>query len=65
MRPLNDFRDDREVKKEQFGKAVEAYRSRSITPCNEDFIIFDDRQKVVDMWREMGLTCCQVAKGDF
>ena len=25
----------------------------------------DDRQKVVDMWRDEGLTCFQVAKGDF
>lgn len=27
--------------------------------------ILDDRQKVVDMWREMGFTCLQVAPGDF
>ena len=27
--------------------------------------IFDDRQKVVDMWREMGITCFQVAPGNF
>jgi hypothetical protein len=27
--------------------------------------VFDDRQKVVDMWRELGLTCFQVAPGDF
>ncbi len=25
----------------------------------------DDRQKVVDMWRDNGLTCFQVAPGDF
>ena len=25
----------------------------------------DDRQKVVDMWRDEGLTCFQVAPGDF
>ena len=25
----------------------------------------DDRQKVVDMWRDLGLTCFQVAPGDF
>ena len=28
-------------------------------------MVFDDRQKVVDMWREIGLTCMQVAPGDF
>ena len=29
------------------------------------FITVDDRQKVVDMWRAEGLTCFQVAPGDF
>ena len=29
------------------------------------FCVADDRQKVVDMWREIGLTCFQVAPGDF
>ena len=27
--------------------------------------VFDDRQKVVDMWRSHGLVCFQVAPGDF
>tara|TARA_B100000073_G_scaffold136724_1_gene112236 strand:- start:81 stop:578 length:498 start_codon:yes stop_codon:yes gene_type:complete len=27
--------------------------------------VFDDRQKVVDMWRKNGLTCMQVAPGNF
>lgn len=27
--------------------------------------VFDDRQSVVDMWRRNGVTCCQVAPGDF
>ena len=27
--------------------------------------IFDDRQKVVDMWRDNGLSCFQVAPGNF
>jgi hypothetical protein len=25
----------------------------------------DDRQRVVDMWRSNGLTCLQVAEGNF
>ena len=29
------------------------------------FAVFDDRQQVVDMWRDNGLTCFQVADGDF
>ena len=29
------------------------------------FMVVDDRQKVVDMWRSLGLTCLQVAEGNF
>ena len=29
------------------------------------FAVFDDRNQVVDMWRSNGLTCFQVADGDF
>ena len=29
------------------------------------FAVFDDRQQVVDMWRDNGLTVFQVAQGDF
>ena len=29
------------------------------------FLVVDDRQKVVDMWRSLGLTVFQVAEGDF
>ena len=41
-----------------------------IHPDNMDWkdnveCVFDDRQKVVDMWREIGLTCMQVAPGNF
>lgn len=28
-------------------------------------LVFDDRQRVVDMWRDRGLICAQVAKGDY
>ena len=28
-------------------------------------MVFDDRNQVVDMWRKSGLTCFQVADGDF
>ena len=27
--------------------------------------VLDDRNQVVKMWRENGLTCLQVAEGDF
>ena len=29
------------------------------------FMVFDDRQQVVDMWRDNGITCFLVADGDF
>ena len=32
---------------------------------NDVLCVYDDRQKVVDMWREEGLVCCQVAPGNF
>ena len=28
-------------------------------------LVFDDRNKVVDMWRNRGTTVVQVAEGDF
>jgi hypothetical protein len=32
---------------------------------NDVFLVVDDRQKVVDMWRGLGLNTFQVAPGDF
>ena len=32
---------------------------------NDIFMVVDDRQKVVDMWRNLGLTVFQVADGNF
>ena len=35
-------------------------------PNTEDVLcVFDDRDKVVKMWRENGLSCLQVAEGNF
>lgn len=28
-------------------------------------LVFEDRKRVVDMWRANGVVCCQVAPGDF
>lgn len=65
MRESGDFRDDRIVKKEMFNDLLDDLSRNYVYDLTEDFIIFDDRQKVVDMWREMGLVCCQVAPGIF
>ena len=32
---------------------------------NDVFLVVDDRQQVVDMWRSLGLTVFQVAEGNF
>ena len=56
MRRLDDYRSDEIVKKEIY--------YRHISPRNV-LCVFDDRNKVVKMWRELGLTCLQVAEGDF
>lgn len=57
MRPAGDRRDDSIVKKEMLDKI------RSIG-CNPT-LAFDDRDRVVKMWRENGVRCLQVANGDF
>ena len=56
MRKDGDFRADHIVKQEILDNHI-----------NKEKVLFvmDDRQQVVDMWRRNGLTCFQVAKGDF
>lgn len=57
MRPRGDNRPDEVVKEE-------LYR-RNIEPHFTVLYVFDDRNKVVAMWRRLGLTCLQVADGNF
>jgi hypothetical protein len=57
MRPKGDHRPDHIVKKELY----DAYLVNERKPI----MIFDDRNTVVKMWREMGLPCAQVVEGDF
>lgn len=54
----NDYRSDAEIKHEMFKVHI---RDRYSVVA-----VFDDRSRVVQMWREsLGLTCLQVAPGDF
>lgn len=39
--------------------------SLSIDDSNRLVTVFDDRDKVVAMWREAGVACFQVARGEF
>jgi hypothetical protein len=57
MRAYGDSRRDAVVKRDIF--------QRSIAPDYHVIGVFDDRQHVVRMWRELGLTVFQVAEGDF
>lgn len=57
MRPEGDYTPDVELKR-YWVKELE------INPKDVE-IVFDDRQCVVDMWRELGFTCLQVAPGNF
>lgn len=57
MRKSKDFRDDGVVKLE----LLEQIQKDGFNPR----IVFDDRDRVVAMWRSQGLICAQVNKGDF
>ena len=57
MRPHNDKRPDQVVKKELYEKYIE--------PDYNVSCVFEDRNKVVEMWRELGLLCLQVCEGNY
>ena len=46
-------------------KLKQMWLDNLFTDKSDIICVFDDRQKVVDMWRGNGLTCMQVAPGDF
>lgn len=57
LRETGDFRDDAVVKNELFEEHV--------APFWNVLGVFDDRDRVVKMWREKGIFCAQVNYGDF
>ena len=61
MRPDGDYRPDDEFKKDVLIVIREILE-------NDPDIVYDDRNKVVDMWRANGINCVQVVsreQGDF
>ena len=56
-RKEGDHRKDAIIKEEIFREKIE--------PHYDVLFAVDDRQQVVDMWRKVGVTCLQCAKGDF
>ena len=57
MRKSGDQRKDSIVKEEIY--------NGKIKPKTNVLFVLDDRKQVVSQWRSMGLTCFQVAEGDF
>lgn len=57
MRKDHDFRPDVEIKREWVEKLREE---------GHNFILaFEDRDRVVKMYRDLGIQCCQVAEGAY
>lgn len=59
MRPAGDSTPDDELKRNWYENVLTAGERRRVVA------VFDDRDKVVAMWRSMGVPCFQVAPGDF
>ena len=57
MRKQGDHRSDDEVKKDIYEKILKNLYTVEL--------VIDDRNQVVNMWRDLGLSCWQVAPGDF
>lgn len=57
MRPDGDYRPDDVLKEEIL--------DRDIIPRWHPIMAFDDRDRVVAMWRRRGIPCLQVAEGAF
>ena len=59
MRKAGDWEtEDQELKRAWYNEMEPQDKKRLIA-------VFEDRQRVVDMWREEGVTCFQVAPGNF
>lgn len=58
MRKMDSYTPDEDLKKSWLLSKYPNFK--------EDVLcVFDDRNKVVNMWRSMGLSCFQVADGNF
>lgn len=57
LRRKNDHRKDSIVKKELYEKYI---KNKYNIIC-----VFEDRNQCVDMWRDLGILCCQVYYGEF
>lgn len=62
MRPIGNSTPDDQLKESWLDDLYEDTKWGRRHPVE---MTFDDRDKVVAMWRRRGITCCQVAPGDF
>ncbi len=58
MRPTGNFTPDDQLKESWLLTMSPEDRARLV-------MVFDDRDRVVNMWRRNGIVCAQVAPGDF
>ena len=58
MRPDGDYRSDVRVKQEMLDNMLDIDRHRLVA-------VFDDRSRIVSMWRSNNIQCYQVKDGDY
>jgi acid phosphatase class B len=58
MRKHWDHTPDDKLKRQWYDELPDHDKERLVA-------VFDDRDRIVKMWRELGITCLQVAPGDF
>lgn len=58
MRQEGDYTPDDQLKKQWLDQMLDDDRNRLVA-------VFEDRDRMVRMWREQGIACFQVAPGDF
>ena len=56
MRGLGDARSDTDVKRDIYNTH---FADKKV------WFVLEDRDKVVKMWRDLGLSCMQVAEGEY
>lgn len=64
MRSVGDYTPDDDLKEMWLRGDVHG-NNRLLPPKEHIWCVFDDRDRVVAMWRRHGLTCLQVAAGAF
>lgn len=58
MRKAGDYTADDVLKRRWYEQMLDVDKARLVA-------VFDDRDRIVKMWRELGVPCYQVAPGDF